>query len=56
MILGQVPVRDQVLGTLVPALDMHGFSITLARLRPEWLEWLRRPVHTAFSFTVVTHV
>jgi phosphoenolpyruvate---glycerone phosphotransferase subunit DhaK len=48
-------VSAALLGTLVPALDMHGFSITLARLRPEWLPWLSREVHTPFPFTVVTH-
>lgn len=48
-------VTASLLGTLVPALDMHGFSITLARLRPEWLDWLAREVHTPFPFTVVTH-
>ncbi|WP_199256173.1 dihydroxyacetone kinase subunit DhaK [Mycolicibacterium mengxianglii] len=45
-----------LVGTFVPALDMHGFSITLARLRPEWLEWLSRPVLTPFPLTVVTYV
>jgi dihydroxyacetone kinase len=48
-------VTASLLGTLVPALDMHGFSITLARLKPDWLPWLSREVRTPFPFTVVTH-
>jgi phosphoenolpyruvate---glycerone phosphotransferase subunit DhaK len=47
-------ITASLLGTLVPALDMHGFSITLARLKPEWLPWLSREIRTPFPFTVVT--
>jgi dihydroxyacetone kinase-like protein len=36
-------------GTLVPALDMRGFSLTLTAMRPEWVSWFSRPVDVAAS-------
>ncbi|MFD0687564.1 dihydroxyacetone kinase subunit DhaK [Actinomadura fibrosa] len=33
-------------GTFVPALDMAGFSITVTRMRPGWLDWWAAPAIT----------
>ena len=38
-----VEVVTRLVGTLVPALDMAGFSITLTGLQPGWLEYLTAP-------------
>ncbi|ANY10382.1 dihydroxyacetone kinase subunit DhaK [Pseudonocardia sp. HH130630-07] len=43
-------VAGQLVGTLVPALDMTGFSLTLTRADPGWIPWWDAPAHTpAFS-------
>jgi len=34
-------------GTIVPALDMHGFSLTVTVMRPEWVHWFTRPIDVA---------
>jgi dihydroxyacetone kinase len=39
-------VAAALVGTFVPALDMHGFSISITRLHPQWTEWFHRPVST----------
>ncbi|GAB3683531.1 dihydroxyacetone kinase subunit DhaK [Angustibacter aerolatus] len=36
-------VVDSLVGTFVAALDMHGFSLTLTRLAPGWLDLWRAP-------------
>ncbi len=44
--LGRDPVGALV-GTFSPALDMHGFSITVCVVaEPDWLRWWRAPVWT----------
>jgi phosphoenolpyruvate---glycerone phosphotransferase subunit DhaK len=39
-------VADSLVGTVVPALDMSGFSVSLTRLRPDWLRWWQAPAWT----------
>lgn len=39
-------VAASLVGTFVPALDMHGFSLSVTGLQDEWVEWLERPVST----------
>ncbi|MEJ8281591.1 dihydroxyacetone kinase subunit DhaK [Pseudonocardia spirodelae] len=36
-----------LVGTFVPALDMAGFSLTLTRMRPDWLPLWTAPARTA---------
>lgn len=44
--LGRQPV-DALVGTLAPALDMHGFSITVCVVAErDWLRWWRAPAWT----------
>lgn len=46
-------VSARLVGTLVAALDMAGFSITLTRLRPGWLDYWNAPsVTPAFPTTL----
>jgi dihydroxyacetone kinase len=42
---GLEPVGGLV-GTFVPALDMAGFSLTVTRVRPEWMSWWTAPAVT----------
>lgn len=52
-VLGALAVRGRepagaLVGTYTPALDMHGFSVTITVLAdPAWLRWWRAPVWTA---------
>lgn len=39
-------VAASLIGTFVPALDMHGFSLSVTELQDEWVEWFERPVST----------
>jgi phosphoenolpyruvate---glycerone phosphotransferase subunit DhaK len=39
-------VADALVGTFVPAIDMAGFSVTLTRVQPQWLQWWAAPVET----------
>ncbi|MEW2548207.1 dihydroxyacetone kinase subunit DhaK [Streptomyces sp. NPDC047002] len=39
-------VSDALVGTYVPAMDMAGFSLTLTRMRPEWLGFWAAPAVT----------
>jgi dihydroxyacetone kinase-like protein len=39
-------VAASLVGTFVPALDMHGFSLSITTLQNRWLEWFQRPVST----------
>jgi dihydroxyacetone kinase len=39
-------ISAALVGTLVPALDMHGFSLSVTQLQDEWVEWFQRPVST----------
>ncbi|PZR55530.1 dihydroxyacetone kinase [Xylanimonas oleitrophica] len=39
-------VAAQAVGTLVPGLDMAGFSLTVTRLRDDWLDLWRAPAVT----------
>jgi dihydroxyacetone kinase len=39
-------VSDALVGTLVPALDMTGFSLTLTRMRPGWHAYWTAPAVT----------
>ncbi|MGZ4620805.1 MAG: dihydroxyacetone kinase subunit DhaK [Frankiaceae bacterium] len=39
-------VAAALVGTFVPALDMHGFSLSITELADEWVEWFQRPVST----------
>ncbi|WP_336631973.1 MULTISPECIES: dihydroxyacetone kinase subunit DhaK [unclassified Microbacterium] len=41
-----VRLQGAMVGTLVAALDMRGFSISLTSARPEWTEWFRSPTGT----------
>jgi phosphoenolpyruvate---glycerone phosphotransferase subunit DhaK len=42
-------VVSSCVGTLVPALDMRGFSLTVTAMQPEWVPWFARPVDVAAS-------
>jgi dihydroxyacetone kinase-like protein len=44
---GGLNVRGSLVGTYVPALNMNGFSITVTRLEPQWLQWWEHPTRTA---------
>jgi phosphoenolpyruvate---glycerone phosphotransferase subunit DhaK len=48
-------VRASIVGTLVAALDMRGFSITLTALTDDWLERLTSPADTVYPWKVITH-
>lgn len=39
-------VSAALVGTFVPALDMHGFSLSITRLQEDWIERFERPVRT----------
>ncbi len=39
-------VSGTLVGTLVPALDMAGFSLTLTRMQQSWQEWWAAPAIT----------
>ncbi|GAA5060027.1 dihydroxyacetone kinase [Thermocatellispora tengchongensis] len=39
-------IRESLVGTFVPALDMAGFSLTLTRLHDGWSQWWRAPART----------
>lgn len=43
---GGARVAGSLVGTYVPALDMHGFSLTLTRLRDDWPELWAAPALT----------
>ncbi|ROO86169.1 dihydroxyacetone kinase/dihydroxyacetone kinase-like protein [Actinocorallia herbida] len=43
---GRAHVTASLVGTYVPALDMHGFSLTLTRLRDDWPELWAAPALT----------